>query len=59
MTGEAPEREPEAPKRRKPRRASLPAAEGTDPEPYDPPAEPRGATENDDRLKADRPPHWG
>ncbi len=44
---------------RRPRRASLPAPEGSDPEPYDPPAEERAETENDARLRADRPPHWG
>ena len=45
--------------RRKPRRASLPAPEGSDPEPYDPPVEERPESENDARLRADRPPHWG
>lgn len=45
--------------RRKPRRASLPAPEGSDPEPYDPPAEKRPESENDARLRTDRPPHWG
>lgn len=46
-------------KPRRRRRASLPAPPGSDPEPYDPPVEPRGEAENDERLRADRPPHWG
>lgn len=44
---------------RRPRRASLPAPEGSDPEPYDPPLERRSEGENDARLLGDRPPHWG
>ncbi|RGE18976.1 hypothetical protein [Leucobacter sp. wl10] len=44
---------------RRPRRATLPAPEGSDPEPRDPPAEQRGSDENDARLREDRPPHWG
>jgi hypothetical protein len=43
---------------RKRRRVTQPAPEGSDPHPFDPPSEPRSAGENDDRLKADRPPHW-
>ncbi|WP_449283155.1 hypothetical protein [Leucobacter sp.] len=62
MTGEdreAQDRErPERPARR-PRRASLPAPAGSDPEPHDPPVEQRAESENDARLRADRPPHWG
>lgn len=45
--------------RRRPRRATLAAPIGSDPEPHDPPLEPRNNNENDDRLNADRPPHWG
>lgn len=41
------------------RRASRPAPEGSDPEPYDPPTEQRSERENDARLLGDRPPHWG
>lgn len=41
------------------RRASLPAPQGSDPEPYDPPVERRSEAENDARLLGDRPPHWG
>ena len=41
------------------RRASLPAPEGSDPSPYDPPTAARPERENDERLKAERPPHWG
>lgn len=44
---------------RVPRRASLPAPEGSDPEPFDPPTEARPETENDARLREDKPPHWG
>lgn len=49
---------PATPQRRR-RRASRPAPPGSDPAPYDPPTEPRASGENDDRLKSDRPPHWG
>lgn len=49
---------PDRPPAQKRRRASLPAPAGSDPSPYDPPLEPRSQGENDDRLKADRPPHW-
>lgn len=45
--------------RRARRRASLPAPAGTDPAPHDPPVEPRAERENDSRLQADKPPHWG
>ncbi|MFV0433354.1 MAG: hypothetical protein ACK5LO_05175 [Leucobacter sp.] len=45
--------------RRRPRRASLPAPAGSDPAPHDPPTERRSERENDERLRADRPPHWG
>lgn len=44
---------------RRRRRATLPAPEGSDPAPYDPPAERRSEHENDARLLGDRPPHWG
>lgn len=45
--------------KRQPRRASLPAPAGSDPKPSDPPQELRPEAENDDRLTADKPPHWG
>jgi hypothetical protein len=57
-----PDRDPAgraAPDRRGPRRASTPAPAGSDPEPLDPPTEPRSERENDERLLGDRPPHWG
>lgn len=41
------------------RRVTQAAPEGSDPHPFDPPAAPRSGSENDDRLKADKPPHWG
>ncbi|MFT4232026.1 MAG: hypothetical protein QM606_04510 [Leucobacter sp.] len=47
-----------APRTRRPRRASLPAPAGSDPDPYDPPQAPRTEGENDARLLGDRPPHW-
>jgi hypothetical protein len=50
--------EEKAEDRRRPRRASLPAPEGSDPNPHDPPTERRPDGENDARLRADRPPHW-
>lgn len=51
--------EPEVANGRRPRRAIRPAPEGTDPEPYDPPSAPRSESENDQRLRDDKPPHWG
>ncbi len=48
----------QAENRRRPRRATRPAPEGSDPEPYDPPTEPRVDGENDARLREDKPPHW-
>lgn len=42
--------------RRRGRRVSTEAVEGTTAEPA---PEPRQTTENDDRLRGDRPPHWG
>lgn len=44
---------------RRRRRVSQRAPEGSDPHPFDPPVEPRSSGENDERLRADRPPHWG
>lgn len=44
--------------RRVRRRASLPAPEGSDPAPHDPPVERRREEENDERLLKDVPPHW-
>lgn len=46
------------PGRRKNRRVSTRAVPGSDPSPQ---PEPRrhADNENDDRLKADKPPHWG
>lgn len=41
------------------RRVTQAAPEGSDPHPYDPPNSPRPSGENDERLRADRPPHWG
>lgn len=41
------------------RRVTQAAPEGSDPHPFDPPEAPRSTGENDDRLKADKPPHWG
>lgn len=41
------------------RRASLPAPPGTDASPEDPVTSQRERGENDDRLAADKPPHWG
>lgn len=43
---------------RRSRRASRPGPVGSDPEPHDPPLEARSDGENDERLRADRPPHW-
>ncbi|MBN9238662.1 MAG: hypothetical protein J0J03_03210 [Leifsonia sp.] len=40
------------------RRVTTEAPEGSDPNPSPEPAR-HAATENDDRLKADKPPHWG
>ncbi len=44
---------------RKHRRVVRPAVEGSDPTPLNPPMEPRSERENDERLKGDKPPHWG
>lgn len=41
------------------RRVTQAGPEGSDPHPFDPPEEPRSVTENDDQLRADKPPHWG
>jgi len=41
------------------RRVTQAAPEGSDPHPFDPPVSPRSSRENDERLRADRPPHWG
>lgn len=56
--GRSRETERSAVDRRRPRRASTPAPAGSDPSPEDPTLEPRSASENDDRLRQDRPPHW-
>ncbi|WP_157674661.1 hypothetical protein [Agrococcus jejuensis] len=42
--------------RRRGRRVSTDPVEGTTAEPA---PEPRQTTENDDRLRGDKPPHWG
>ncbi len=47
------------PRARGRRRVTQAAPEGSDPHPFDPPEAPRSGSENDDRLKADKPPHWG
>lgn len=47
------------PRTRRRRRVTQPAPAGSDPHPFDPPEEVRSGRENDDRLKADKPPHWG
>lgn len=44
---------------RRRRRVTQGGPEGSDPHPFDPPTAPRAEGENDDRLRADRPPHWG
>lgn len=65
----------ERPARRRSRRASRPAAEGADPRPSEHPLDARAgedrpegwgdeqaagdAAGNEERLKRDRPPHWG
>lgn len=41
------------------RRATLAAVPGSDPHPGDAPLTPRGADENDSRLREGKPPHWG
>jgi hypothetical protein len=47
-----------APRRPKRRRVTTEPVPGSDPNPA--PEPPRGSgTENDARLKADKPPHWG
>jgi len=46
------------PRRHKHARVTTESPVGSDPNPA--PEEPRGSgTENDARLKADKPPHWG
>lgn len=40
------------------RRVTQAAPDGSDPHPFDPPEVPRSESENDDRLRADVPPHW-
>ena len=53
------ELEPGTPKpKRKSRRVTTPPPEGSDPSPAPEPPRSTG-TENDDRLRADKPPHWG
>jgi hypothetical protein len=49
--------EPRAP-RRPHRRVTTEPPAGSDPEPLPEPPRSTG-TENDERLKADKPPHWG
>ncbi len=44
---------------RRGRRATTPPPPGSDPAPYDPPTEVRPESENDARLRDDKPPHWG
>ena len=63
-TGDGTEAELERPKHRaarvprQRRRVTTDAVPGTDPAPANEP--PRHiASENDDRLRADKPPHWG
>lgn len=51
----APEREP---RRRGSRRVTTPPPAGSDPHP-DPEPQRSSGTENDDRLRRDKPPHWG
>jgi hypothetical protein len=46
------------PRRRKHRRVTTKAVPGTDPEPQKEPPRHRGG-ENDERLRQDKPPHWG
>jgi hypothetical protein len=52
------EQPPERRERRPHRRVRTEPVPGSDPNPA---PEPRrhASTENDDRLKADKPPHWG
>lgn len=45
-------------RKRKSRRVTTPHPEGSDPSPTPEPPRTTG-TENDDRLRADKPPHWG
>jgi len=48
----------DSPRRPKRRRVTTEPPAGSDPNPA--PEPPRGTgTENDERLKADKPPHWG
>ncbi|QBE49514.1 hypothetical protein [Leucobacter triazinivorans] len=56
--GQSADERPGAASRRR-RRVTRPAPAGSDPEPADPPLERRSESENDARLRADRPPHWG
>jgi len=49
---------PESQARRPHRRVTTEAVPGTDPTPAPEPSRSSG-TENDARLKADKPPHWG
>ncbi len=44
--------------KRKPRRVTTKPKPGTDPKPA-PEPERHAPDENDERLKADKPPHWG
>jgi hypothetical protein len=48
----------EEPRRRKHRRVTTKAVPGTDPEPQKEPPRHEGG-ENDERLRQDKPPHWG
>ena len=50
--------ESETPKRPKRRRVTTEPPAGSDPNPQPEPPRSSG-TENDARLKADKPPHWG
>jgi hypothetical protein len=49
---------PDEPRRRKHRRVTTKAVPGTDPEPQKEPPRHEGG-ENDERLRQDKPPHWG
>lgn len=44
---------------RRRRRATTSPPPGSDPAPYDPPTKARPESENDARLRDDKPPHWG
>lgn len=52
------ERPPRAPRERKRRRVTTAPPEGSDPHPTGEP-ERHPVNENDERLKGDKPPHWG